>query len=103
VVAQAAADGDPLAVELLCEVGTWLGQGIADMAAILDPDVVVIGGGVSVLGETILAPARDRLERALPGRGFRPGPRVVAAELGAQAGLVGAADLVRQAVTEGTA
>ncbi|WP_369137625.1 ROK family glucokinase [Modestobacter versicolor] len=103
VVAQAAADGDPLAIELLCEVGTWLGQGIADMAAILDPDVVVIGGGVSVLGETILAPARDRLERALPGRGFRPGPRVVGAELSSQAGLVGAADLVRRAVAEGEA
>ena len=56
-----------------------------------------------MLGETILAPARDRLERALPGRGFRPGPRVAVAELGAQAGMVGAADLVRQAVTEGTA
>jgi glucokinase len=103
VVAQAAADGDPLAIELLCEVGTWLGQGIADMAAILDPDVVVIGGGVSVLGETILAPARERLERALPGRGFRPGPRVVGAELSSQAGLVGAADLVRRAVAEGEA
>jgi glucokinase len=64
---------------------------------------VVIGGGVSVLGETILAPARDRLERALPGRGFRPGPRVVVAELGAQAGMVGAADLVRLAVAEGQA
>ena len=103
VVATAAADGDPLAVELLCEVGTWLGQGIADLSAILDPDVVVIGGGVSVLGENILGPARDRLDRALPGRGFRPGPRVAAAELGAQAGLVGAADLVRLAVCEGGA
>ena len=103
VVAQAASDGDPLAIELLCEVGTWLGQGIADMAAILDPDVVVIGGGVSVLGETVLTPARERLERALPGRGFRPGPRVAAAELGAQAGLVGAADLVRRAVCDGEA
>jgi glucokinase len=103
VVAQAAADGNPLAIELLGEVGTWLGQGIADLSAILDPDVVVIGGGVSVLGETVLAPARERLERALPGRGFRPGPRVVAAELGAQAGLVGAADLVRRAVADGEA
>ncbi|WP_308127968.1 ROK family protein [Modestobacter italicus] len=103
VVATAAADGDPLAVELLCEVGTWLGQGIADLSAILDPDVVVIGGGVSVLGETVLAPARERLERALPGRGFRPGPRVAAAQLGAQAGLVGAADLVRRAVVDGDA
>lgn len=102
-VATAAAAGDPLAVELLCEVGTWLGQGIADLAAVLDPDLVVIGGGVSVLGEMVLAPARERLERALPGRGFRPGPRVVVAQLGAQAGLVGAADLVRRAVAEGHA
>ena len=100
-VATAAKAGDPLALELLAEVGTWLGQGIADMAAILDPDVVVIGGGVSVLGEMVLGPARDRLERALPGRGFRPGPTVVGARLGAQAGLVGAADLVRLAVSEG--
>jgi glucokinase len=100
-VARAAADGDALARELLAEVGSWLGQGIADLAAVLDPEVVVIGGGVSVLGETVLGPARDRLERALPGRGFRPGPKVVAAQLGAQAGLVGAADLVRRAVAEG--
>ena len=102
-VARAAHDGDPLALELVTEVGVWLGQGIADLAAVLDPEVVVIGGGVSVLGEMVLGPARHRLERALPGRGFRPGPRVVAAELGAQAGLVGAADLVRRAVAEGEA
>jgi glucokinase len=100
-VARAAAEGDPLALELVTEVGVWLGQGIADLAAVLDPEVVVIGGGVSKLGEMVLAPARDRLDRALPGRGFRPGPRVVAAELGPQAGMVGAADLVRRAVSEG--
>jgi glucokinase len=94
-VARAAADGDPLALELVTEVGMWLGQGIADLAAALDPEVVVIGGGVSKLGEMVLGPARDRLDRALPGRGFRPGPHVVAAELGPQAGIVGAADLVR--------
>jgi glucokinase len=102
-VARAAADGDPLALELVTDVGVWLGQGIADLAAVLDPEVVVIGGGVSVLGEMVLGPARARLDHSLPGRGFRPGPRVVAAELGAQAGIVGAADLVRQAVSEGEA
>jgi glucokinase len=103
VVATAARAGDPLANELLAEVGGWLGQGIADLSAALDPEVVVIGGGLSVLGEMVLAPARERLERALPGRGFRPGPQVVAAQLGAQAGLVGSADLVRRAVSEGEA
>jgi glucokinase len=102
-VAAAAADGDALALELVTEVGSWLGQGIADLAAVLDPEVVVIGGGVSKLGELVLAPARERLDRALPGRGFRPGPRIVGAALGPQAGLVGAADLVRLAVTEGEA
>jgi glucokinase len=94
-VARLAADGDPLALELVTEVGSWLGQGLADLSAVLDPEVVVIGGGVSVLGEMVLGPARERLERALPGRGFRPGPRVVAAALGPTAGLIGAADLVR--------
>ncbi len=102
-VARAAHDGDPLALELVTEVGVWLGQGIADLAAVLDPEVVVIGGGVSVLGEMVLGPARQRLQRALPGRGFRPAPRIVIAELGAQAGMVGAADLVRRAVAEGDA
>ena len=99
VVAAAAFDGDALALELVTDVGQWLGQGIADLAAILDPEVVVIGGGVSRLGELVLAPARERLDRALPGRGFRPGPRVVAAELGPEAGLIGAADLVRVEVS----
>ena len=94
-VARAAADGDPLALELVAEVGVWLGQGIADLAAILDPEVVVIGGAVSQLGDMMLDPARERVARALPGRGFRPEPRIVVAELGPQAGLVGAADLVR--------
>jgi glucokinase len=100
-VARAATDGDAAARELVTDVGAWLGQGIADLAAVLDPDVVVVGGGVSVLGELLLAPARERLDRALPGRGYRPGPRVVAAELGPQAGLIGAADLVRRTVGEG--
>ena len=95
VVAEAAAAGDPVAQDLIADVGAWLGQGIADLAAALDPEVVVIGGGLSALGEQLLEPARGRLDRALPGRGFRPGPRVVPAVLGPAAGLVGAADLAR--------
>ena len=100
-VARAAADGDPLALELVTEVGVWLGQGIADLAAVLDPEVVVIGGGVSKLGEMVLRPGA----RAARPRAARPrlpaGPRVVAAELGPQAGIVGAADLVRRPSHEG--
>ena len=94
-VAAAAADGDPLAAALIEEVGAELGQGLADLAAVLDPEVVVVGGGMSRLGELLLAPARARMEESLPGRGFRPVPRMVAATLGPEAGLVGAAALAR--------
>ena len=60
------------AVELFEEVGRWLGIGLANLAAALDPGMFVIGGGVSDAGELLLAPARDAFRRTLTGRGFRP-------------------------------
>jgi glucokinase len=95
LVTEAAREGDALARELLGEVGRWLGVGIANLAAALDPGTFVIGGGVSAAGELLLAPARDAFRRQLTGRGYRPEATVVAAELGNEAGLVGAADLAR--------
>ncbi|WP_377642080.1 ROK family glucokinase [Oryzobacter terrae] len=95
LVTEAARDGDPLARELLGEIGRWLGIGIADLAAALDPGTFVIGGGVSAAGELLLGPAREAFRRQLTGRGYRPEARIVAAELGNEAGLVGAADLAR--------
>src|SRR3712207_1170984 len=80
-VARAAAQGDPLALELVTEVGVWLGQGIADLAAVLDPEVVVIGGGGSKVGEMVLGPARGRLEGAMPARGHPPAARGVGARI----------------------
>ncbi|HWS58365.1 MAG TPA: ROK family protein, partial [Actinotalea sp.] len=94
-VTEAARDGDPLARELLAEVGRWLGLGIADLAAALDPGTFVIGGGVSAAGDLLLEPARVAFRRQLTGRGYRPEAAIVAAELGNEAGLVGAADLAR--------
>jgi glucokinase len=95
LVTAAAKDGDQAAVELFAEVGQWLGVGIANLAAAFDPGTVVIGGGVSDAGELLLGPARDAFRRCLTGRGFRPEARIVRAELGNVAGLVGAADLAR--------
>jgi glucokinase len=95
VVTEAARDGDPVAIELFEEVGRWLGIGLANLAAALDPGVFVIGGGVSDAGELLLRPARESFRRTLTGRGFRPEPRIVKAALGPEAGLVGAADLAR--------
>ncbi|MFC5382264.1 ROK family glucokinase [Aquipuribacter nitratireducens] len=93
LVTDAARDGDPMAVELLADLGRQLGTAIASFVAILDPGVVVVGGGVSDAGDLLLGPARDAYEHELTGRGFRPAAAVVRAELGNDAGLVGAADL----------
>lgn len=95
LVTQAAQSGDRIAVELLAEVGHWLGVGIANLAAAFDPGVFVVGGGVSAAGELLLAPARDTFRRQLTGRGYRPEARLVVAQLGNDAGLIGAADLAR--------
>ena len=95
-VTQAAREGDPAALRCFQIVGGWLGQGMADLAAILDPGCFVIGGGVSDAGNLLLDPARWAYERALPGRGYRDVADVRLAELGADAGVVGAADLARR-------
>jgi glucokinase len=98
-VTAAAAEGDPAAVSLCTAMGRWLGRGLANLAAVLDPSVFVIGGGVSVAGELLLRPAREEYANSLTGRGFRPVASVEAAGLGPDAGMVGAADLARIAAS----
>ena len=94
----AAREGDPAAVEIFTAMGRWLGRGIANLAAIIDPSVVVIGGGVSEAGDLLLAPAQEAFAANLTGRGFRPAAPIRLAALGPEAGLVGAADLARRRV-----
>jgi glucokinase len=94
-VMSAAQEGDPAAVDCFQEVGRWLGQGLADLAAILDPSRFVVGGGVADAGELLLGPARDTFSSVLSGRGHRPAADIVGARLGSEAGLIGAADLAR--------
>ncbi len=96
-VTQAAQEGDPGALRCFTTVGSWLGQGLADLAAILDPGCFVIGGGVSDAGELLLGPARAAFEKALTGAAYRERAPIRVAELGAEAGMVGAAELARTA------
>ena len=98
LITEAAREGDMMAVELLSEIGTWLGVGMANLAAALDPGMFVVGGGVSAAGELLLDPARTAFARTLTGRGYRPEAGIVAAKLGNGAGLIGAADLARASV-----
>jgi glucokinase len=95
MVTAAAVEGDELACDLLEEMGEWLGEGLASLAAVLDPAVVVVGGGVSEAGELLVEPARRALARNLTGRRHRPSVEIRLASLGNSAGLVGAADLAR--------
>ncbi|MDQ2838139.1 MAG: ROK family glucokinase [Actinomycetota bacterium] len=96
LVTQAAREGDPAAMEIYTTMGRWLGRGLANLAAVIDPTVFVIGGGVSEAGDLLLGPARQSFAEGLTGRGFRPTADIRLAELGPQAGLVGAADLARR-------
>lgn len=95
VVTKLALEGDPACRELVDDVGQWLGLGLANLAAALDPGTFVVGGGLGAAGELLLEPARRAFARNLTGRGFRPAARVEGAALGPFAGLVGAADLSR--------
>ncbi|WP_203335405.1 ROK family glucokinase [Nocardioides limicola] len=95
MVTAAAEEGDLLAREAFAEVGRWLGVGLANVVAALDPACVVVGGGVSAAGNRLLDPARTALEHSLVAAGHRELPPVVAAALGPEAGLIGAVDLAR--------
>jgi glucokinase len=62
---------------------------------ILDPELVVIGGGVSTVGEKLLDPIQAAFEESMPAKGYRPELEIVKATFLNQAGLIGAADLAR--------
>ena len=100
VVTAAARAGDPLATRVLATVGTRLGEGIAGLVNILDPEVVVIGGGAIEAGELLLAPARDAFLRSVEGPDYRPPVGLVAAEMGNDAGAIGAALMAIEHVDE---
>jgi glucokinase len=88
-VTELALSGDGPAREVVAEAGRHLGVALCSLANIFDPDVFVIGGGVSVVGDLLLDPAREELRsRALPPMNERP---VKLAELGPEAGMIGAA------------
>jgi glucokinase len=96
VVTELARAGDRACVELLDEVGQWLGTGLANLADAFDPELFIVGGGVAQAGELLLDPARRAFARNLAGRGFRPEARVMPTALGSDAGLIGAAGLARE-------
>ena len=95
-VTQAAQEGDELSIELLATLGRWIGEGSASVAALLDPELIVIGGGVGAAGDLLLLPVRKAYEAQLSALGHRPVAQIELAEHGNEAGIIGAADLARR-------
>jgi alkanesulfonate monooxygenase SsuD/methylene tetrahydromethanopterin reductase-like flavin-dependent oxidoreductase (luciferase family) len=91
LVTEAAQRGDEEARGIIAEAGRRLGQGIAGLVNVIDPQVVVVGGGAIVAGDLLLEPARAAFREAVEGPEYRPGVPLVAADLGNDAGAVGAA------------
>lgn len=94
-ITQAAREGDMAALECFHTVAKWTGQGLADLAAILDPAAFIIGGGLSDAGDLLLGSIQETFANTLTGRGHRVTADIRIAELGSSAGIVGAADLAR--------
>lgn len=99
MVTAAADAGDEIARGLVAQVGAAFGQGLCSLIAILDPGVIVVGGGLGSVGEAILAPARRFAADLLHGGSHRELPPIVVAELGPRAGAVGAALMAEDLVT----
>jgi glucokinase len=92
-VTEAALAGDETAIAVVALVGRRLGAALTSFANIFNPEVIVVGGGVIAAGELLLAPAREEVRtRALAPMNATP---VLAAELGPDAGMIGAAAMAR--------
>ena len=99
-VYQAITERDAGTLALLEQLGTWLGEAAASLVAVLDPEMIVIGGGVSAAGDLLLDPIIKAFNEHLPASAFRPHLKFSIAEFVNDAGVVGAADLARREVTK---
>jgi glucokinase len=90
-VTDAAAAGDAGAAAILREFAWWVALGVANLVNVLDPEVVVIGGGLVEAGELLLDPVRAAYADLVLASDRRPPVRIVRAALGERAGAIGAA------------
>jgi glucokinase len=97
LVTVAAREGDEVAVAILAEVARRLGEGVAGLVNVFDPDVVVVGGGVGEAGDLLFGPLREAFLATVEGADVRPEVPIVAAQLDNDAGAIGAALLALEA------
>lgn len=92
---EAAKEGDQVAIAAFNTTGYWIGVLVATLEAALDPEKVLIGGGVIAAGEILLRPIKESMAQHSLFKGRRPVPELLAATLGNDAGLIGVANLSR--------
>jgi glucokinase len=97
-VADAVRAGDAASLEILEAYARDVAVGFAGLVNILDPELIVVSGGLVELGDLLLEPLRRAFSGRLEGAPFRPDVPIVAATLGERAGVVGAATLARSLV-----
>jgi glucokinase len=90
-VTRAAQAGDPDALEILRQFAWWVGLGLANLVNLLDPELLVVGGGLVDAGDLLLTPVREALRGLVLAADHRPPVRLEPAQLGSEAGAVGAA------------
>jgi glucokinase len=95
IVGQAAQQGDPLAVEIVQRAGRIIGLGMASVLHVFNPEVLVIGGGVSQIGPLLLEPMYAAIRESVIYEGYINRLRIEMAALGDDVSVIGAAALVR--------
>ena len=90
IVGRAALEGDRLAQEVVVEAGTHLGRGIASFMHIFNPSIVVLGGGVSKIGDLLFDAVRASVKEHTWAEAFWKNCPIVPAALGEEVGLLGA-------------
>lgn len=86
-----AKQGDAAALQVVDEYQEFISEGIADVINVFRPEMVVVGGGICKEGDYLLDPVREKVEARVFGKGLLPETKIVAATLGNDAGLIGAA------------
>lgn len=93
IVSEAAKQGDPVAKRIFTIVGEYIGVGLASVVNLLNPEKIIIGGGVAAAGDLLLTPIKETLiKRAMPIAGSAV--EIVPAQLGNSAGVIGASLLI---------
>lgn len=101
VVGEAAMQGDPLAQAIIAQAGRYIGMSIASLMMLLNPDMFVLGGGVTKVGDLLFGPINEAVREYAMHPRYYEGIPIVPAQLGEDVGLYGAAALVQKKAQEG--